>query len=58
MKPENCVVVEDAIAGIQAANAAKMISIGIGDENVLNEADYVFKDLTAVTPDFLKNLMI
>lgn len=57
MKPENCVVVEDAIAGIQAANAAKMISIGIGDANVLNEADYVFKDMTAITPDFLKNLM-
>jgi len=57
MNPENCVVVEDAIAGIQAANAAKMISIGIGDANVLNEADYVFKDMTAITPDFLKNLM-
>ncbi|MDD3721048.1 MAG: beta-phosphoglucomutase [Lutibacter sp.] len=57
MKPENCVVVEDAIAGIQAANAAKMISIGIGDTNVLHEADYVFKDLTAITPDFLKNIM-
>ena len=56
MKPENCVVVEDAIAGIQAANAAKMISIGIGDANVLYEADYVFKDMTAITPDFLKNL--
>ncbi|MFZ2284437.1 MAG: beta-phosphoglucomutase, partial [Lutibacter sp.] len=53
MKPENCVVVEDAIAGIQAANAAKMISIGIGDTNVLHEADYVFKDMTAITPDFL-----
>ncbi|MFO7674543.1 MAG: beta-phosphoglucomutase [Lutibacter sp.] len=57
MKPENCVVVEDAIAGVQAANAAKMISIGIGDLNVLYEADYVFKDMTAITPDFLKNLM-
>lgn len=57
IKPENCVVVEDAIAGVQAANAAKMISIGIGDANVLNEADYVFKDMTAITPDFLKNLM-
>ncbi len=57
MNPENCVVVEDAIAGVQAANAAKMISIGIGDVNVLNEADYVFKDMTAITPDFLKNLM-
>ena len=57
MNPEYCVVVEDAIAGIQAANEAKMISIGIGDVNVLNEADYVFKDMTAITPDFLKNLM-
>ena len=58
INPENCVVVEDAIAGIEAANAAKMISIGIGDASVLNEADYVFKDMTAITPDFLKNLMI
>jgi beta-phosphoglucomutase len=57
VNPENCVVVEDAIAGIEAANAAKMISIGIGDANVLYEADYVFKDMTAITPDFLKNLM-
>ena len=57
VKPENCVVVEDAIAGIQAANAAKMVSIGIGDANVLNEADYVFEDMTAITSDFLKNLM-
>ncbi len=57
VNPENCVVVEDAIAGIQAANAAKMISIGIGDANVLYEADYVFSDMTAITPDFLKNIM-
>lgn len=57
VNPENCVVVEDAIAGIEAANAAKMISIGIGDANVLYEADYVFKDMTAITADFLKNLM-
>ncbi|HEY9169369.1 MAG TPA: beta-phosphoglucomutase [Lutibacter sp.] len=57
INPENCVVVEDAIAGIQAANAAKMISIGIGNANVLYEADYVFSDLTAITPDFLKNIM-
>lgn len=57
MKPEQCVVVEDAIAGIQAANAAKMISIGIGDENLLSEANYVFKDMTAISIDFLKNLI-
>ena len=57
MNPENCVVVEDAIAGIEAANAAKMVSIGIGDENVLSEANYIFKDMEAITLDFLKNLI-
>ena len=57
MNPENCIVFEDAMAGIQAANAAKMISIGIGDKKVLSEAAYVFRDMTEITPDFLKNLI-
>ncbi|VAW23542.1 Beta-phosphoglucomutase [hydrothermal vent metagenome] len=57
MKPENCIVFEDAIAGIKAANAAKMISIGIGDKKVLSEAAYVFMDMTEITSDFLKNLI-
>ncbi|MFK5959249.1 MAG: beta-phosphoglucomutase [Lutibacter sp.] len=57
MKPENCVVVEDAIAGVQAANTANMVSIGIGDANVLSEADYNFKDMTEITSDFLRNLI-
>lgn len=57
MNPENCVVVEDAIAGVEAANAAKMVSIGIGDKKVLSEANYVFKDMEAITLDFLKNLI-
>ncbi len=43
-KPEECVVFEDAVAGIQAAKNAGMISIGIGNKEVLNEADFVFKD--------------
>lgn len=57
MNPENCVVVEDAIAGVQAANAAKMVSIGIGDAKVLSEADYIFNDMAAITSDFLNNLI-
>ncbi len=57
MNPGNCVVVEDAIAGVEAANAAKMVSIGIGDKKVLSEANYVFKDMEAITLDFLKNLI-
>jgi beta-phosphoglucomutase len=57
MNPENCVVVEDAIAGVEAANAAKMLSIGIGDAKVLSEAAYIFNDMTEITSDFLKNLI-
>ena len=57
MNPENCIVIEDAIAGIQAANAANMTSIGIGNEKVLAEADYIFKNMSAITTDFLKNLI-
>ena len=46
MKPEGCIVFEDSVAGIQAANIANMVSIGIGDPSVLHEADYVFSDFT------------
>ncbi len=57
LKPENCVVFEDSVAGIQAANSAHMISIGIGDEEVLFEADYIFKDFTQISTDFITELI-
>lgn len=41
--PENCVVVEDAYAGIDAAKAAGMIAIGIGDASTYEKADYKIK---------------
>ena len=56
VKPENAVVFEDSVAGIQAANIANMISIGIGDKNILHEAKYVFEDFTTISEDFLKEL--
>ena len=56
MQPENCIVFEDSVAGIQAANAASMISIGIGSQDVLFEADYVFQDFTEMSTDFLEEL--
>jgi len=56
IEPENCVVFEDSVAGIQAANIGKMVSIGIGDAKVLHEADYNFKDFTEMEIDFLKRL--
>ena len=57
VKPENCVVFEDAVAGIEAANAAGMVSIGIGDAKILSEADYNFKDFTEIEIDFLEVLI-
>ncbi len=57
IKPENCIVFEDAVAGIQAANAANMISIGIGEQDVLHEADYVFNDFTEISIEFIDELI-
>ncbi|WP_405202988.1 beta-phosphoglucomutase [Dokdonia sp. LLG6352-1] len=53
----DCVVFEDSIAGIQAANSAGMISIGIGEQDVLHEANYVFKDFTEMSNAFLLELI-
>ncbi|TDE16539.1 beta-phosphoglucomutase [Dyadobacter psychrotolerans] len=39
--PENCVVFEDAVAGIQSAKSAGMFAVGIGEKSVLAEADFV-----------------
>lgn len=53
----NCVVFEDALAGIEAANIAQMTSIGIGDAKVLNAADFVFGSFKEITSDFLDKLV-
>lgn len=55
--PEDCIVFEDSVAGIQAANIAGMVSIGIGNKEVLQEADYNFRNFTEIEIDFIKNLL-
>jgi len=54
--PENCIVFEDAMAGIEAANTAGMVSVGIGNKNTLSNARYNFKDFTEIDLDFIKKL--
>ncbi len=58
LKPENCIVFEDAIAGVEAANKANMISIGIGDKNVLREADFNFNNLTEIPEGFFRSFLL
>ncbi|MBE16798.1 MAG: beta-phosphoglucomutase [Dokdonia sp.] len=55
--PSDCIVFEDSIAGIQAANKASMVSIGIGQKKVLHEAQYVFSDFTEISASFLQQLI-
>jgi beta-phosphoglucomutase len=54
---EDAIVFEDSVAGIQAANIAKMLSIGIGEEETLHEAEYIFKDFTQISSTFLELLI-
>lgn len=57
IEPENCIVFEDSVAGVQAANIANMISIGIGEQSVLHEADYIFKDFTEMSQEFIEQII-
>jgi beta-phosphoglucomutase len=55
--PHDCIVIEDAQAGIQAANNAGMMSIGVGDKKVLNKASFVLNNTSELTVDFVKELI-
>ncbi len=55
VKPEEAIVFEDSLAGIQAANTGNFKSLGIGSEEILKEADLVFKGLFQINPQTLLN---
>lgn len=55
-EPNNCIVFEDAAAGIQAAKAAGMISIGMGGAEEVKSADYCFASMTEITKEFITTL--
>jgi beta-phosphoglucomutase len=48
IQPENCVVFEDAEAGVEAALRGKMHVIGVGDKSILADADVVVKSLDEI----------
>jgi len=54
---KDAIVFEDSIAGIQAANIAGMVSVGIGDAETLYEADYLFNDFTEIDTEFIDQLL-
>jgi beta-phosphoglucomutase len=55
--PEDCVVFEDAQAGVAAAKVAKMTCVGIGDPAILFNADHCFASTAEITPSFVQSLI-
>jgi beta-phosphoglucomutase len=54
--PEECIVFEDAVAGVEAALKAGMRCVGIGSEKTLKDADVVVSGLDKLNLRKLKEL--
>jgi beta-phosphoglucomutase len=54
--PDHCLVVEDAVAGIESARRAGMKALGIGTPDRLPNASIVIPDLSAIAVDELLRL--
>lgn len=54
--PEDCIVFEDAAAGIAAAKAAGMTTIGMGGADEVKIADHCFDSMDLITPEFIRSL--
>lgn len=56
IKPEACLVIEDAAAGVLAAKAANMLCIGVGAEDQLYEANLIVSNLTQLSMENIDSL--
>jgi len=56
ISPQHCVVFEDSTAGIQAAKAAGMTAIALGDPSNFDQPDYCFPDFTYLNEDVLTKI--
>ena len=54
--PENCIVIEDSQAGINAANLAGMTSVGIGEAKNLKNADVLLSSTNLLNIELLKRI--
>ena len=50
LQPEECVVFEDSIAGVEAARQGQFKSVGIGKKNILKKAHWVISGLDKTSP--------
>ena len=60
VEPENCIVIEDAVAGVTAAKRAGMRCLAVTNthpSSSLREADMVIDTLEAVSTDDLEGLL-
>ncbi|WP_290455441.1 beta-phosphoglucomutase [Romboutsia ilealis] len=56
VEAKNCIGIEDAYSGIEAINASGMYSIGVGDKEILKNANLVVKDTTYLKFDTLMDI--
>jgi beta-phosphoglucomutase len=54
---DEAVVVEDAEAGVAAGKAAGMVTVGLGDPDILGAADIVIQKLPELSADRLRSLV-
>jgi len=57
-KPENCIVFEDAVAGVEAAINGGMRVVGIGESQILYKADFIVSGLDQINLQVLKNRLL
>ena len=56
VEAKNCIGIEDAYSGIEAINTSGMYSVGVGDKEILKNANLVVKDTTYLEFDTLMDI--